>query len=130
VNPDATIAPTGVADTLCSMGTAARAFFCTDVETFEDLKAAIEGSDDVVLCGGFRLRKPDEEILEISDDIEIRCYKLCTVYGRGTHMKITGEDTQVRIHKMKFMNSDESAIQILTSSPQSTTTFCGCQFWK
>jgi hypothetical protein len=128
-NPTGTDTPTRVEDTLCS--SEPDLADCIEVNTFSEFKAAIEESNRVVFCGGFKLRKPENENLVISSDSEIRCQKLCTVYGgRGTHMRISGEDPQVHIHNIKYMQSDASAVIIQTSTSRSTTTFCGCQFWK
>lgn len=126
-----TDSPTSIENALCTFEPAKTD--CVEVSTYTDFKAAILFFPDetqIVFCGGFRFRKPDTDTLNISRNLDIRCEKLCTIFGRGTHMMVTGEETQVRIHNFKLSNSDDSAIQVLTRSPMSTTTICGVQFWR
>jgi hypothetical protein len=123
-----TTSPTTVAKQLCSSTLMDEE--CVQVTTFADFKKAIHGVSRIVFCGDFRVRKPDLERLVVASNIKIICKKLCTIYGRGNHLLVTGEFVQAELQKVKFMNSDESAVQIETGSSQSTITFCGCQFWS
>ena len=129
--PTVTIAPTSppttVAEKLCSSMDADEE--CIEIVTFSDFKQAIEGASRAVFCGDFRVQKPDAELLILTSDIQIVCQKLCTISGRGMHILISGESTQAELQQVKFMDSDESAVQIATSSTKSKITFCGCQFW-
>jgi hypothetical protein len=123
------MAPTGVEETLCSIDSVDTD--CINVRTWRDFEKAILGAEGrVVFCGRFRIRKPTREMLVVSTDIEIQCNSLCTIYGRGTQMRVEGEATQVKVHNVKFSNSDASAVQVHTSSTRATTTFCGCEFMK
>lgn len=81
----------------------------------------------VTFCGGFNFEKASDDFIELANDREIRCASSCTIYGGGTHIKILG-DYKVRIHNMKFMFADSSAIMIDASSENATTTLCGIEF--
>ncbi len=103
---------------------------CIEVGNFTDIQVAIEASSDVVFCGGFNILKPTDDVIELSDIHNIRCILTCTISGEGTHVEVSGSDSQVRMDNMKFMLSDSSAVRITTSSANATTTFCRTEFWR
>lgn len=123
-------APTSDADQLCQFEE--DDLPCIEVDTFADMQAAILASNSVTFCGGFNLEKATDEVLELSGEHDIRCTRTCTLSGDGTHIEVTGSDSQVRVHNMKFMLSDSSAVQIRTSAANSTatTTLCKTEFWR
>jgi hypothetical protein len=124
------MAPTSYSDGLCAIEE--DDLPCIEVDTFAEMQAAISVSSSVTFCGGFSLSKPRDEELELSDDHDIRCISTCTLSGDGTHVRVTGSDSQVRVHNMKFMLSDSSAVRIMTSGANTTatTTLCNTQFWR
>lgn len=127
--PTGSPAPTSVADTLCTFDAPDEP--CMEVSNYNEFKAAIEGSDKVYFCGGFRIRKPSVEPIVISSSTEIRCRTLCSIYGKGTHFQIHGgEDTHVRMQGLKLMSSDNTAVQVMPGAVEAATTFCQCQFWE
>ena len=122
------VAPSSVAEGMCD-------FYnddlpCIEVGTFTEIQEAINASSNVVLCGGFLIQKTTEEVLELSGVHDIRCIVTCAISGPGTHVEISGADSQVRISNMKFTLSDSSAVRIETSSTNATTTFCQTEFWR
>ena len=123
-------APSSHADGLCAFED--NDLPCVEIESFADMQAAILGSSGVTFCGGFNIAKPTDEVVELSDEHDIRCISTCTLNGDGTHVRVTGSDSQVRVQNMKFMASDSSAINIATSAANSTatTTLCNTQFWR
>jgi predicted outer membrane repeat protein len=76
------------------------------------------------------MEKLPEDVLELSGIHDIRCIVPCTISGTGTHLEISGSDSQVRISNMRFTLSDSSAVRIETSSANATTTFCQTEFWR
>lgn len=103
---------------------------CIEVDTFTEIQEAVRASSEVVFCGGFLIQKSTEDFLELSGAHDIRCIVTCTISGTGTHVEISGSDSQVRLSNMKFTLSDSSAVRIETSSPNATTTFCQTEFWR
>lgn len=103
---------------------------CIEVYNFTDIQNAIMATSEVVFCGGFDILKPSDDTIELSGIHDIRCVSTCTIRGGGTHVEISGLDSDVRINNMKFMLSDSSAVRITTSSTNATTTFCQTEFWR
>lgn len=124
------MAPTSFADGLCEVDE--DDLPCVEVDSFADMQEAILLSTSVTFCGGFNIPKPTNEALQLSGDHDIRCIWTCTLSGEGTHVQVSGSDSQVRVHNMKFMLSDSSAFKIVTSGLNSTatTTLCRTQFWR
>ena len=132
ISPAPTPAPTTAVEGLCNTDFLQEE--CIDISTFAEFMTAVYnemlgGSTKIVFCGGFRVRRSDSQRLVIPTDMNIYCQRLCTIYGRGTHMYFMGGNTQAEIHRIKFMNADESAVQVATSSTDASVTFCGCHFW-
>jgi hypothetical protein len=127
LTPSPSMAPSSIGDGLCSFEE--NDLPCVEVDTFADMQAAILVSPNVTFCGGFNIPKPTDEVLELSGEHDIRCISTCTLSGDGTHVEVSGSDSQVRVHNMKFMLSDSSAVRIATSAI-ATTTLCSTQFWR
>ena len=69
--------------------------------------------------------------MDLSSNHDIRCIEPCTISGYGTHIEISGGESQVRLSNFKFTLSDSSAVRIRTSSSGgSTTTFCNSHFFQ
>lgn len=80
---------------------------------------------------GFEIEKPTDEHIDLSSNHDIRCIEPCTISGYGTHIEISGGESQVRLSNFKFTLSDSSAVRIRTSSSGgSTTTFCNSHFFQ
>lgn len=103
---------------------------CIEVATFVDLVNLVSSASQIKLCGGFSLLKLSDQVLELTSSHTIHCVAQCTIYGTGTHIKISGVDTNVAIHNMKFMLSDDSAIRVVTSSSTATTSLCSTEFQR
>lgn len=121
------VAPSSLAEGLCDFHE--DDLPCIEVDTFTEIKEAINATSEVVFCGGFLMQKPTEDVLELSGIHDIRCIVTCTISGTGTHVEISGPESQVRISNMKFTLSDSSAVRIETSA-NATTTFCQTEFWR
>jgi hypothetical protein len=92
---------------------------CIKVDDYDDLRGAIERMDDNE-CKCFRpfsvTKSPQESPIDIHDvrGITIQCQTLgkCEISGQGTHIFISGEDTETTISGFRFIGATESAIVI------------------
>jgi hypothetical protein len=103
---------------------------CVQVETFKDFEAAIlEGGDEIVFCGGFSVQKVKESPLRITEDVDIRCLEMCTIFGVGPLIQIGGAMSKVRFSNIKFMMTRlDSAVLVSAMTSLSQTTFCNSEF--
>ena len=94
---------------------------CIDVKDYDDLKGAIERMDRTGECKCFEpfsvTKSPQESPIEIHDmkGITIQCQTLggeCIITGPGSHIVISGEDTEATISGFHFRDATESAIFI------------------
>lgn len=92
---------------------------CINVDDFDDLKGAIERMDDNGECKCFRpfsvTKSPQELSIEVrGKGIIIQCQTLgeCAINGPGTHIFISGEDSETTISGFRFRGATESAIVI------------------
>ena len=92
---------------------------CIDVDDYDDLKGAIErmDSNECKCLRPFSVTKsPEESPIEINDvrGATIQCQTLggCEINGPGTHIFISGEDTEATISGFHFRDATESAIVI------------------
>ena len=92
---------------------------CINVDDFDDLKGAIERMDDNGECKCFRsfsvTKSPQESPIEVrGKGIIIQCQTLgqCEISGPGTHIFISGEDSETTISGFRFRGATESAIVI------------------
>jgi len=104
---------------------------CWGVDSFESFAAAIEesGLSKIVFCGGFQIRKKiSEKPVSITNDMDVRCVKQCTIYGQGTFIEISGGLTNVRLDNFRFMNNIDTAVRVVTKSSLAVTTICNSEF--
>lgn len=103
---------------------------CIQVDSFDDFYTAVtEGGNDIVFCGGFRVRKSAGAPLQISADTSIRCLESCTIFGEGPFVQVGGAMSKVRFSNVKFMMArSETAVLISTMTSLSETTFCDVEF--
>ena len=92
---------------------------CINVDDFDDLKGAIERMDDKGECKCFRsfsvTKSPQESPIEVrGKGIIIQCqtFGQCAINGPGTHIFISGEDSETTISGFRFRGATESALVI------------------
>jgi hypothetical protein len=124
------MAPTSVEDSKCGDLEQYSGEPCEQIENWTAFLEAIgNASDHLVLCP-FAITNDSGLAAVIDKDVTIVCpLHNCTIAGAGTHLHVQG-DTNVLISGLTFKGSEQSAVQVKTSSRLATTTFCQCDFLK
>ena len=130
VAPTVSMEPTSIAQSRCGDLELFKDQACQSISSWDDLLSAVANASDVVILCPFAIPNDSGVPIILNRDIDIHCpSRSCVVYGNGTHLQVEGDNQNV-ISGVSFTGSQNTAVQIRTTSYSSVTTFCKCNFYE
>lgn len=130
VAPTISMAPTTVAKGKCGDLEQYEDQGCVVVNDWTSFVAALESASGAIVFCSFTIMHDNDVPAILNKDINVHCpSESCSIYGPSNHLRVEG-NTHVLVSGFTFTGSQQTAVQIRTTSYSAVTTFCGCDFNK